>query len=256
MRRMNFLLIMIVIFLGCQCTVPLRELTYLYGIQSGFTNSGETLPATYRVQPHDLLYIQVNGEDPGTTDFLNLTGGSGNMMSSSTFDLISYEVNESGEISFSQLGKIKVAGSSVDEISEIIQAEVNKYIQNASVFVKLVDRTITVLGEVRNPGRQLMGRNKINIFEALGSAGDITDYGNRRNVKLVRESKEGTFVAFIDLTDPTLISSPNYYILPHDVIYVEPRTRIYGNKTMPFGSGITLAVSTMYSILLLITLLK
>lgn len=117
-------------------------------------------------------------------------------------------MDEQGFISYPQLGEIKVEGLTTAQVRNIIQKKVNEYLESASVFVKLVNRNITVLCEVRNPGQKLMLKNQLTIFEALGTAGDITDYGNRRNVKLIRELPEGKHIVELDLTDSNLLTSP------------------------------------------------
>jgi len=139
-------------------------------------------------------------------------------------ELITYLVDVEGKISYPQLGDIVVADKTVSEVRDIIQSKVDSYLESASVFVKLVNRNITVLGEVKAPGQKLMVKNQLTIFEALGTAGDITDYGNRLSVKLIRELPDGKHVAELNLTDPNIIYSPYYYILPHDIVYVEHST--------------------------------
>jgi polysaccharide export outer membrane protein len=140
------------------------------------------------------------------------------------------------------------------EVREIIQKGVDKYLQSASVFVKLVNRNITVLGEVRSPGQQLMVKNQLTIFEALGTAGDITDWGNFQNVKIIREVPEGRFVGELDLTTANVIQSPYYYILPHDIVYVERREKVFGDKNVPFGQRLSLGLSVISIALLTLNL--
>lgn len=256
MKKTKILLIIFIIITASSCTVPLKKLTYIRGVQPATVYKRGSVQEVYKVQPNDLLYIQVNGEEALSTDFLNISGSSVSSVGTYGLDMISYVVNESGEIYFPKLGSIKVEGLSVDEIRDKVQAGVAKYLANTTVFVRLVERNITILGEVREPGQKRMIRNQLTVFEALGAAGDITDFGNRKNVKRMRESKEGTIVASIDLTDPGLITSPDYLILPNDVIYVEPLSRVYGRKTLPYGFGFTLIYATISSLLLFLNLFK
>src|SRR5690606_37368657 len=114
-------------------------------------------------------------------------------------------VDSQGKIAYPQLGEIVVENLTVSDVRNIIQEKINKYLESASVFVKLVNRNISVLGEVRNPGQKSMVKNQLTIFEALGTAGDITDYGNRKNVKLIRELPDGKQIIELDLTDPNII---------------------------------------------------
>jgi len=171
-------------------------------------------------------------------------------------ELVTYLVDEEGKISYPQLGELKVGDLNVSEIRDILQTKVDNYLENASVFVKHVNRTLTVLGEVNNPGQQSMVKNRLTIFEALGTAGDINDYGNRMDVKLFRENNTGTFVASVDLTDPNIMFSPYYYILPHDVLYVEPAKKVFGAKTMPFTTPLSMVLSVVSTVLLIISISK
>jgi polysaccharide biosynthesis/export protein len=238
------------------CTTPLKEITYLNNVRTGSTYPNGQAPETYKIRTNDHLYILVIGDDPTALAFVNLMPASAAGYASQNLDLVTFIVDEAGNINYPQFGTIHVAGQTIEQIRGELQKRVNKFMENASVFVKLVNRTITVLGEVRVPGQHEMVQNQISIFEAIGSAGDITDFGNRRNVKLIRESPAGKEVTSIDLTDPNLVSSPNYYILPHDILYVEPASKIYGRKSLGFGSGISLIFSAISTALLLISYIK
>jgi polysaccharide export outer membrane protein len=150
-----------------------------------------------------------------------------------------------------------VAGKTILEVRDMVQKRVDEYIIGTSVQVKLVNRTFTILGEVKNPGLQPMIKNQFTIFEALGAAGDVTDFGNRETVKLIRETPEGKRVREIDLTNPNLLTSEYFYIQPNDVIYVEPNNyRVYSVKTMPWLSQVTFGASLITTVLLLINIFK
>lgn len=237
------------------CSTPLKEVTYLNGIETNKSFEDGPLPETYRVRPNDQLYIQVISDDPMNAAFLNLMntqGSSSAFSSSSGLEIITYLVDEDGFIEYPYLGQIKVKGLTIYEVSEKLQKQVDRYLEAASVFVKLVNRTITVLGEVDMPGQVPMVKNRLTIFEALGAAGDITDYGNRQNVKIIRQMEEGKYIAELNLTNPNIITSPYYYVLPHDLIYVEHSTKVYGAKNMPYAAPLSI-FGTVISIGLLIT---
>lgn len=245
------------LLISFSCTTPLQEITYLNKIETGKTYTDGPSPGIYQVRPSDHLYIHVIGDDPTAVAFLNLMPTtSAGYSTSQSLELVTFIVDEEGNINYPQFGEIHVAGKTIDQIREELQKRVNSYMQNSSVFVKLINRTITVLGEVRTPGQHPMVKNKLSIFEALGTAGDINDYGNRRNIKLIRETPGGKLVESIDLTNPNLISSPYYYVLPHDILYVEASSKVYGRKTMPFGTGVSLVFSAISTALLLINYLK
>jgi polysaccharide biosynthesis/export protein len=256
-RFQTIILASVILMVATSCTTPLRKITYLNKIRTGVTYWGGPTLETYKIRSNDLLYIHVIGDDPASVAFLNLiptTYGGGGY--SENLDLVTFIVDETGDIYYPQFGKIHVEGQTVDQIREELQGKVNQYMENTSVFVKLVNRTITVLGEVRAPGQHEMAKNQFSIFEAIGTAGDITDFGNRRDVKLIRETPSGKEVISIDLTNPKLVSSPYYYVLPNDILYIEPTTKVYGRKTMAFGTGFSLLFSTISTALLLINYFK
>lgn len=246
--------------LAISCSTPLQELIYLNGLQSGSTYVNGPLPERYKIKPNDQLFIQVISDNPSDAAFLNLLGSMGNTStlgsSSGNYELITYLVDEEGKISYPQLGEIAVENLTLGEVRNVIQEGVDKYLEGASVFVKLVNRTITVLGEVNNPGQKPMVKNQLTIFEAIGSAGDISDYGDRQKVKLIRELPEGKFIGELDMTNPEIIFSPYYYVLPHDVIYVEPKTRVYGAKNLAYTAPLSITASVISIGLLILNLFK
>lgn len=247
------MIVAFVILIGTACSTPKHKLTYLNHIQTGITYPKGAVPEEYRIRPNDQLFIQVISDDPLNAAFLNLVNTQSSMALNSpqSIDIITYLVDSQVKIAYPQLGEIVVENLTVSDVRNIIQEKINKYLESASVFVKLVNRNISVLGEVRNPGQKSMVKNQLTIFEALGTAGDITDYGNRKNVKLIRELPNGKQIIELDLTDPNIIISPNYYVLPHDVIYVEMNTKVYGAKNLPYAIPITIT-SSLASIALLI----
>jgi polysaccharide export outer membrane protein len=229
----------------------------MYGLETDKTYTHGVFPDEYRIRPNDQLYIQVISDDPLNAAFLNLTGtqtSSNTASSQEGLELITYLVDNNGNINYPQLGTIHVGDLKTGEVRDIIQKEVDKYLETASVFVKLVNRNITVIGEVKSPGQQLMVKNQLTIFEALGTAGDLTDWGNRKNVKIIREFPEGKHIAEIDLTSPDVIKSPYYYILPHDIIYVEHRDKVYGDKNVAYGQRLSIALSVISTLLLIANL--
>ena len=250
-----FVLLVILFATSCKTPTSLEEINYMYGIGTDQTHLNGPVPNDYKVRPNDQLYIKVISDDPLNSAFLNLTGTqTTNATSAETIELITYLVDNEGNISYPQLGEIHVGDIMIGEVQDIIQAGVDKYLQSASVFVKLVNRNITILGEVQRPGQKLMVKNQLSIFEALGTAGDLTDWGNRQNVKVIRELPEGKHIAELDLTAPSLIQSPYYYILPHDIVYVEHRDKVYGNKNVAYGQRLSLGLGVISVILLTLNL--
>ncbi len=178
----------------------------------------------YRLRPSDVLAVKVKSStEAGIADIFNiaperqfLNVDPGNLY------LQGYSIDPDGKITLPILGSITVKDLSVSETEKLIQQQANRFLNNATVIVKLVSFKITVLGEVSNPGYRYVYNNQANLFEGLGLAGDLTENGNRERVKLIRQVPTGSEVVMIDLTDPKLLRSKYYYLMPNDVIYVEP----------------------------------
>lgn len=260
LNQIQILHLFVVLFFVSSCSTPLKELTYINNIETGTNYVNGPQLEEYRIRSGDQLFIQVISDDPLNAVFLNIINtqtSTGSMGSSSAgMELITFLVDDQGYIEYPQLGKIYVKGLNTSEIREVIQQGVDKYLQSASVFVKLVNRTLTVLGQVGQPGQKLMVKNQLTIFEALGAAGDITDWGNRRNVKLIREVPDGKHIEELDLTDPNIINSPYYYVLPHDVVYVEYSTKVYGAKNMSYTTPVSIATSLVSIGVLILSFFK
>ena len=248
MKSRYVLSISLFILIIASCSRPLKDTTYMYSITDNVYPNGP-VPDDYEIRVNDQLYIQVIADDPQNATFLNLIQPDRSGLSGDT-ELITYIVDENGDIYFLLLGKFHVADLTVKEVRDLLQKEVDKYLDNTAVFVKLVGRNITVLGEVDRPGQHQMVKNRLSIFEALGTAGDVTDWGNYEEVMLIRETPEGKLIAHVDLLDPNLIDSPYYYILPNDVLYVKLNNKVRGRKNLAPFSGVLLTLSIVTTALL------
>jgi len=252
MNRSTIGIILLFILFVASCSTPLKDVTYMYGIKDSVYPGGP-VPSEYKIRVNDQLYIQVISDDPENAAFLNLVPQD-RTVTTGDLELITYIVDENGDIYFLLMGKIHVEGLTVKELRELLQEKVDKYLDNTAVFVKLVGRNITVLGEVDHPGQQNMVKNRLTIFEAIGTAGDVTDWGNYRDVMLIRDMPDGKMVTHVDLLDPNLINSPYYYILPNDVLYVKREKKVRGEKNLAPFSGVFLALSILSTALLIANL--
>ncbi len=236
------------------CGDALRQLTYIHDVKVDSVYPRTALPDPYRIRPNDQLYISVVGEDKENIDFFNVS--TTNIGGNFSADLLTYLVNEKGNITYPMVGDVYVEGLTLLEIRDKIQLEVDKFVMKTSVMVRLANRTFTVLGDVNNGGLIMMPKNQYTIFEALGAAGGVSDYGNRKNIKLLRETPRGTKVVSIDLTDDDLLTSEYYYILPNDVIVVEPgKFRVYETRIVPWLNQATFAASLLSTAFLVLNLI-
>ncbi len=210
----------------------------------------------YKLKNGDNLYIKVQSLDEKTYKFFNYDDASRNTgtgYSEASIYLASYAVSDSGYIDFPFVGRIQVAGLTVDEIRTKIQGIVDQYLKETTIIVKLVNFRVTILGEVKNPGYYLIYQDKLNIFEAVARAGDLTDFSNRSRVVLVRQTSEGAKMYRMNMNDANIFNSEQFYLLPNDIVYVEPlKEKQWAFSTFPY----TVVLSVISSTLLIMNYFK
>ena len=208
----------------------------------------------YRLQPGDVLSIRVQSVQPALNDLFSVTSGQ-NIQSGDPGNIFAsgYSVDDSGSINLPTAGRLKVAGLTVEETQQLIQKEVARFMREANVLVKLTSFKLTILGEVRTPGRYFVYNSQATVLEALGLAGDVGEFGNRTNVKLIRQTPKGSEVVLLDLTDPNLLRSKYYYLLPNDALYVEP---LKARTTRGNANNLGLVFGGLSTIILLLSFIK
>lgn len=200
-----------------------------------------------KIMPKDLLTITVNCTDPEVAAPFNLTiQTTYNAKSGSTYStpmLMSYLVDNEGVIDFPVLGRLKVGGLTKTEAENMIREGLKPYINQVPIVtVRMANYKISVLGEVARPGTFTVSNEKVNIFEALALAGDMTVWGVRNDVKLIREDADGQrMVMSLNLNDANIINSDYYYLQQNDVVYVTP------NKVKARNSDIGSATSLWFT---------
>jgi polysaccharide export outer membrane protein len=143
-------------------------------------------------------------------------------------------VGEDGLISLPKIGQVKVSGRTTKDISKGINAQLLPFLKDPVVTVRIMNYRITVLGEVSRPGTITIPNERITVLEGLGLAGDLTPYGNRHNVLVIRDSSGTQTVHRMNLNDNSIFASPFFYLKPNDVVYVEPgKTRTLASSNLP-----------------------
>ncbi|MBQ9470568.1 MAG: polysaccharide export protein [Bacteroidales bacterium] len=220
--RMALVLAMVLLWLsGCNRRA---QLLYMADVQ-GDTLASLAMPR-YRLNPGDLLSVNVFTQDERTTRLFNVNSSSYSYNSYSS-DMLAYVngymVSDSGSVSLPVVGEVPVAGLTVRQAQDAVQAKVNDYLSDAQVFVKILSFKVTVIGEVKRPGTYTNYKENLNIFEALALAGDFSDYGERSNVLVLRPTDAGTRTYRLNLHDKGVLRSEAFYLLPNDTVIVEPR---------------------------------
>lgn len=159
-------------------------------------------------------------------DMSSVKNEEGRQLASSSYRIHSYLVENDGTINYPLVGKINLAGLTIAQAQECIKEKISRYFKSANDFlvtVYIINYQVTVMGEVKSPNTFTVNREKITVLEALAMAGDMTDYGKRENVKVLREQPDGTYhVHTLDMRDANILNSPNFYLQQRDILYVEP----------------------------------
>jgi polysaccharide export outer membrane protein len=234
-----------------------KDIVYYQNIDS-LSNKGKTNSYEIKIQPDDLLMIVVSAADIETADPFNLI--SPNRIGNSKLGvgqgqdyLQSYLVDEKGYIDFPVLGKLKVSGLSRSEVIQMFEEKITKYIRNPIINLRIINFKISVQGEVNTPGTFTVASDRITLIEALGMAKDLTIYGKRNNILIIRENEGVKSYNRVDISKADFIYSPFYYLAQNDVVYVEPnKTKINGAAV---GSNTGVVISLTGILISLITLI-
>lgn len=232
----NIIFFFIIIFSLNSC-ISQKRIKYVQDKASQLDTINEYLlkrTVSNTIQPYDELYIRVIGFDEQTYKFFNFDATTSANMMGNNSSLIGYMVNDSGYIDFPIVGKIFLKDYSLEEAKDTIKKELTTYVNQVDVIVKFLNRNVTVLGEVKSPGRISIGREQITILDAIGLAGDLTDYANRNKITIIREDDNKAKFYYVDITTKDIVGSELYYIKPNDILYVEPlEAKYWGIKPSP-----------------------
>jgi polysaccharide export outer membrane protein len=250
--------IAIITLLLTSCTSQ-KKLAYLNNLPeaNGEESFAMELP-DYKIQLRDILYITAKAmtSDGKIQDFLTSSGtmGGSQVQGEGGGYLYGYDVSTEGNILIPVIGLIKVGGFTVEEARNIIQGFVDKVYKNTTVECKLLSFKFTVIGEVRGPGTFINYNNYLTVFEAIGRAGGVGDYGNRNRVLVIRPEKGGSKTYRLNLQDKSILASEAYFLLPNDVVIVEPMKQKIFNLNLPTISFIISTVTSTISTTLLLVL--
>lgn len=182
----------------------------------------------YKIQPFDQLMIKVNAFDGSTEEYLNREFSGENTFSREiSYDpaslyFNSYTVDEDGRITLPLIGNIRVTTKTLSDVKKQLDEAYKPHLKLVSTTVKLANMRITIFGEVNSPGVHYLYNEKNTLLDAISMAGDFTDFGNRKKVKLIRLTEKGSETVYLDLNQSGFISTEFYYVKPYDVIYIEP----------------------------------
>ena len=262
MKNLIYYLILLLTMFSCK---PKENMVYMEK-EKNIAESKINQAVFYgtHIQSGDVLEIKVTAFDENAVRPFNLysmnNSSSPGQLSGQTAQLAPqvYLVDNEGFIYFPVIGKLYIKGMTLAQLRADLEKRLLTYLAEPLVSIKQLNFNVTVLGEVKNPGQHTSASDKITILQALGLAGDMTDFGNRTNVKLIREIDGVSKTFTIDFTNKNITNSPYYYMQQNDVLYVEPdiikkkSANIDPNRSLIFQiGGVALGVASI-----LISILK
>jgi len=256
---MRILLILSTLFYLSSCT-SYKQLQYLQGNIDSTQYSQFKVPEQ-RIQKGDQISIAVFSDNASASAMFNGSGGiqqpSGGLPFGNSGAAVSgvgsvYDIDQEGNIFFPQVGKLNVEGLTRDGLKVLLDSKLkDKYLINPYYTIRFLNLKITVFGDVRSPGIYPLVRENTNIFEALTLAGDLTEYGKRDNILVIREKDGKRVFARIDLTRPDVFNSPYYYLQQNDMVFVDMRK----SKSNRIDEAWTRNISLGFSIISLMFLI-
>ncbi|WP_104733697.1 polysaccharide biosynthesis/export family protein [Hanstruepera ponticola] len=202
-------------------------------------------------KPNDLLFISVGGDKDAVAPF-NLPAisySTSSVAANGDLKMPTYLVDNNGNIEYPVLGTITLGGLTREQATMYLKNKISEYVKDPIINIRLINFTVTVLGEVKNPGTFTIEDERISLTEALGLAGDLTIHGKRENVFLIRELDGKKQYTKIDLTSVNSLNSPSYYLQQNDVLYIEPNKAKVRSASYNENNGIIIsAIATLATI--------
>ncbi|MEY4012903.1 MAG: hypothetical protein RIT22_2027 [Bacteroidota bacterium] len=252
LKTKNALLVFLLAIVLTSCTSS-SKITYLQDIDS---LKAEDKNIVYEpiLQPDDLLSIIVSAENPESTIPFNLPQipGNNDIINNQTA-VKTYLIDNYGEIDFPVIGKVKLGGLPRREANKKLQNLISEYVKNPGINLRILNFKISVLGEVLRPGNFSIQSERVTLLEALGKAGDLTIYGKRSNILIIRENNGMKSYHKVDITKSDFVNSPYYYLSQNDVVVVNPnQTKINSSAVGPNTSVILSAISILVTVSVLL----
>ena len=235
----------ICVFSSC---ITNRDLEYI-GSDKELIETKEKLQS-YRLQVGDLLSVQISTTTEQQHDFFNKESSSSSQLMLQNPYLYGYLIKEDGTIELPSFGVIQASGFTLAELENIIKNIAVSYFANPVVKLNIVNFEITVLGEVNNPGTFKVFNPDINILYALSLSNDITQFGNRKKIKVIRNENDINRVFYVDLSKKDILNNTNFMLHPGDIIYVAPlKKKFYAFSNVSNILSLSISVVTLFLLL-------
>ncbi len=249
-------LIALVMVLLAAC-VPNRKIVIVQDEHDGSVEEINNMyfvdePTDNAIRQGDELYIKISSADETETVF-------DKNADERIYDpaLLSYTVDDEGYIKLPYVNRVKVSGLLLTDAADRVEKELTQYLKIPSVFIRFVNNKVTILGEVNRPGVYVFNYKSVNILQAIGYANDVSTFGNRQKVLIIREEGDYRAKYEIDLTSNSLLTSPYYMVKSNDVIYIEPLTRKkWGMSEFPWDLLLSVTSLTIVVLTFMVTYLN
>jgi polysaccharide biosynthesis/export protein len=203
------------------------------------------------IQPDDILAISIQTIDPQTSSVLNQLSPAMPTVGTSSASTIGAQVStgflvdKEGQVELPIIGKIKLEGLSTFQAREVIRKKIALYFKNPTVLVRFTNYKITILGEVAKPGTYTLPNEKVTVLDVIGLAGDLTIYGKRYNILVIREKGNNREFVRLDLNSSDIFKSPYFYLKQNDILYIEPNKAKVATTNVARTQTIALILSTL-----------
>ena len=259
MRLRSTLLSALLLLLLASCAST-KDVAYLQYAENKMQTEARALQDA-TIKPKDILTVNIQASKPElVASFNGIYWSPQQQYSTVQNGMRTFLVDNSGEVDLPVLGLTKLGGLTLREAEEVVKKALTTYLNEVpSVNVQIQNYRYSVLGEVHKPGAFVSANGKVNLFEALANAGDLTIYGIRDQVKILRENKDGsTTLVSVNLMDPNIINSPYYYLQQGDVVYVMPNNAIASSSNISSGTTVWISISSIALTVanLLVTILR
>jgi len=253
-------LFLCLLFLGLLSScISTKQMTYFQGEPISKTEMYKLNNEPYRLQINDVLYIDIKANNPEIVSMFKTNNGASGGFANGGQNLYftGYSVDRHGNIRIPYLGDLNVLGYTEKEVRVKIEIELGKFFKNPEfifVTVKLAGINLVVTGEVGSPGSINLSQNEVSIIDAISNAGEITPYGNREDVTIIRKTIDGVKKYKLDYTKIEIFDSENFFLQPNDIVYVAPlKQKSWGTGTtgfQTFTTAVTILSFLVSSVLL------
>lgn len=237
----RFLFLLLVVALGA-CT-PQRKLVYLQGDAKLFANDSSSFEM--KIFPSDILMVQLFTVNPDAFPGLGISASASEGNDSRSAYEKGFVVDKKGDLALPYVGSIHVAGLSMDDAHDTILNRFKKYIDDPVIIIKKLSFKVSVLGEVNRPGLYYVPNEQLTLLEGLAMAGDLNNYADRTNLRILRKTPTGTIEIPVDLTSKEAFTGVSKFIYPDDVIYVPPTRKKAFTAVSPATAVITSLITAV-----------